>query len=131
MSIGSRARKWPQIKERYQDLTRQFPTHRNREFIRPNRELNGGIRELFGRIREEAIGLRFLPRSPGYEGPLCYCRPGVLSVNPARRNAAAIVSALADTGWLEPARLSPGRRRFSDPAGAISARAVVGRASGA
>ena len=32
--------------------------------FRPNRELNGGIRELFGRIREEALGSRFLPRSP-------------------------------------------------------------------
>src|SRR5215471_3378822 len=68
MSIGSRARKWPQIKERYQDLTRQFPTHRNREFIRPNRELNGGIRELFGRIREEALARVFSRGVPRYEG---------------------------------------------------------------
>src|SRR5215471_1901220 len=98
MSIGSRARKWPQIKERYQDLTRQFPTHRNREFIRPNRELNGGIRELFGRIREEALARVFLPRSPRYKGPRRYCRPGVLFVNPARRNASAIASPLADPG---------------------------------
>jgi pimeloyl-ACP methyl ester carboxylesterase len=74
---------------------------------------------------------RFLPRSPRHEGPRRYCRPGVLSVNPARRNASAIASPLADPGLLEPARVSPGRRRFSDPAGAISARVVVGRASGA
>jgi len=43
-----------------------------------NRELNGGIRELFGRIREEALGSRFLTRSPRYEGPRRYCRSGVL-----------------------------------------------------
>src|SRR5262249_28240638 len=31
--FGLRARKWPQITERYQDFTSQFPTHWNREFI--------------------------------------------------------------------------------------------------
>src|SRR5206468_12992863 len=65
------------------------------------------------------------------EGPLRYCRPGVLPVNPARRNASAIASPLAGTELLRPARVSAGRRRFSDSVGWISARAVVGRASGA
>src|SRR5215472_1755387 len=71
--------------------------------FRPNRELNGGIRELFGRIREEALARVFLPRSPRYKGPRRYCRPGVLFVNPARRNASAIASPLADPGLIEPA----------------------------
>src|SRR5215472_12932521 len=97
--------------------------------FRPNRELNGGIRELFGRIREEALGSLFFREVQG-KGPRRYCRPGVLSVNPARRNASAIASPLTYAGLLEPARVSAGWRRFSDPAGAISARAVVGRASG-
>ena len=42
--------------------------------------------------------LAFLARSPRYEGPRCYRRPGVLSVNPARRNASAIASPLTDPG---------------------------------
>jgi hypothetical protein len=62
---------------------------------------------------------------------LRYCRPGVLPVNPARRNASAIASPLAGAELLRPARISAGRRRLSDLVGAISARAVVGRASGA
>ena len=63
-------------------------------------------------------------RWQGREGPLRYCRPGVLSVNPARRNASAIASPLAGAGLLRPACVSAGRRRF----GAISMGAGVGRA---
>ena len=54
-----------------------------------------------------------------------------LPVNPARRNASAIASPLASTESLGPARVSADRRRLSDPTGATSARAMVGRASGA
>lgn len=65
------------------------------------------------------------------EDRCAYRRPGALPVNPARRNASAIASPLAGTESLGPARVSAGRRRLSDPTGATSARAMVGRASGA
>lgn len=65
-----------------------------------------------------------------HEGPLCYCRPGVLPVKPARRNASAIASPLAGPELFRPARVS-GRKRLSGFVAPISARAVVGRASGA
>jgi hypothetical protein len=60
-------------------------------------------------------------------GLLRYCGLGVLPVNPARRNASAIASPLAGTELFRPARVSAGRRRFSDPVGAISVRVVLGR----
>ena len=63
---------------------------------------------------------RPLARVSAYEGPLRYCRPGVLGASPARRNASAIVSPLVDpAGWS----------RFSDPVAVISARVMAGRAS--
>jgi hypothetical protein len=91
------------------------------------------LRKTSIRIRKSHRRLSFSPRPPdaGPEGPLPYCRPGVFPFNPARRNASAIASPLAGTELLRPARVSAGRRRFSDSIGAISARAVVGRASGA
>ena len=52
---------------------------------------------------------RFLPRSPRCERPRRYCRPGVLSVNPARRNASAIASPLTDPGMAR-ARTRLGRQ---------------------
>ena len=52
----------------------------------------------------------FAAESKVREGPRRYCRPGVLFVNPARRNASAIASPLADPGLLEPAPVSPGSK---------------------
>jgi hypothetical protein len=77
---------------------------------------------------KEAFGSRF---EPGHEVPLRYCVPGVLPVNSARRNASGIASPLAGTEFLGRARASAGRICLSDPVGAISARTVVGLASGA
>src|SRR6516225_5260914 len=51
-------------------------------------------------------------RWQGREGPLRYFRPGVLSVNPARRSASAIASPLAGAGLLRPACVSVGWRRL-------------------
>src|SRR5215472_3647680 len=48
--------------------------------FRPNRELNGGIRELFGRIREEAIGLRFCR---GVQGTKARCAIAALGSYPS------------------------------------------------
>src|SRR5215813_10795790 len=76
---------------------------------------------------KEAFGSRFA-RNRSTEHRCAYRRPGALPVNPARRNASAIASPLAGTELLGPART--GRGRLSDPVGAISARAMVGRASG-
>jgi hypothetical protein len=65
-----------------------------------------------------------------HEGPPCYCRPGVLPVKPARRNASAIASPLAGPELFRRARVSAGRKCLSGFVEPISARAVVGRASG-
>jgi hypothetical protein len=72
-----------------------------------------------------------LTLTTGHKGPLRYCRPGILPANSACRNASAIASPLVGTEFLGRARVSVGRRRLSDPVGAISARTVVGLASGA
>ena len=61
----------------------------------------------------------------------CYCRSGVLPANPTRRNASAIASPVAGTELLRSARVSVGRRRFSDPGGPNSVRAAVGLVVGA
>jgi hypothetical protein len=89
------------------------------------------IRKFFGCIREEALGWRFAAASKVTKGPLRYCRPGIVSVNPARLNALAIASPLPDPGLLDPAHISQDRRRVSDPLGSISVLALVRRASGA
>jgi hypothetical protein len=112
-----------------QCLTDQFPTHPNREFFAALQGIKSDDQGNFRPDQGKRPLARVLP-GVGGEGPLRYCRPGVLPVNPARRNASAIASPLARPGLLRPARVSPGRRRFADPVAAISARAVVGRASG-
>jgi hypothetical protein len=113
-----------------QRVTGQFPTHPTGSFLL-GRKLNRMIRKFFGCIREEVLGWRFAAAPKITKGPLRYCRPGIVSVNPARRNALAIASPLANPGLLDPAQLSPDRRRVYDSVGSISVLAVVRRASGA
>jgi hypothetical protein len=66
----------------------------------------------------------------GARRPARYSCLGVLPANPARRNASAIASPLAGPELLRPARVSAGRRRFSDPVGLDSVRAAVGLVRG-
>lgn len=108
----------------------QFPKHPNRELFAAYGESNRAIREIFALIRERGLGSR-LPVIGGTEDRCAYSRPGALPVNPARRNASAIASPLAGTELLARARVSAGRTRLSDPVGAVSARAMVGRTTGA
>src|SRR5271166_6420049 len=95
------------------------------------------LARVWGRQSQTRRCERFrLPQIPGaqasgHEGPLRYCLPGGLPASLARRNASAIASPVAGAELLRPARVSAGRRGFSDSFGAISLRAVVGRASGA
>src|SRR5215472_8498882 len=64
-------------------------------------EASGNFSAASGKRPLARVFRRGVPR---YEGPRRYCRHGVLSVNPARRNASAIASPLTYPGLLEPAR---------------------------
>ena len=69
-------------------LARQFPTHRNREFLRPCRELNQAIREFIRLIRELPVGpaVPVSKRGPGYSGQ-------------SRAMAARILADLTEAGY--------------------------------
>ena len=59
------------------------------------------IGKFFGCIREETRSWRFAAASKVTKDPPRYCRPGIVSVNPARRHALAIASPLVDPGLLD------------------------------
>src|SRR5271163_4693999 len=56
---GSAAHQWHQKSDLNQRLTSQFPTRRNREFLRPCREFKSAIREISALIRESRSRLLF------------------------------------------------------------------------
>ena len=112
-----------------QCLTGQFPTHPNREFFAALQGIKSGDQGNFRPYQGRRPSARVLPVIGGTEDRCAYRRPGALPVNPARRNASATALPLAGAELFRPARASAGRGRLSDPVGAISARAMVGRAS--
>jgi hypothetical protein len=118
-------------RESNQCLTGQFPTRPNREFFDALQGIKSSDQGTFHRDQGIPLSSAIWPFAWVTEDRCAYRRPGALPVNPARRNASAIASPLAGTELLGPARVSAGRRRLSDPPGATSALAVVGRASGA
>ena len=103
-------------------LTRQFFTHTNKEFF----ALHGRVRN-FPAGSGKALRLTFCPnrarRTAALIGALGSYRSALLAETPrpSRRR------------WRARDCFGPhaGRRRLSDPDGAIAVRAVVGRASGA
>jgi hypothetical protein len=105
------------------------PAPTNREFFAALQGIKSGDQGNFRPDQGKRPSARVLPVTGGTEDRCAYRRPGALPVNPARRNASAIASPLAGAELFRPARASAGRGRLSDPVGAISARAMVGRAS--
>jgi hypothetical protein len=127
---ASETRQWWLKTPSNQCLTGQFPTHPNREFFAALQGIKSGDQGNFRPDQGKRPSARVLPVI-GTEDRCAYRRPGALPVSAARRNASAIASPLAGTELPRPTRVSAGRRRLSDPIGAMSARAIVGRASGA